>query len=75
MKLKKLRKSMGLTQEQMADKVGVYRHGYNAWERGMVRPSLKNIRKINDLFSSEIEELNLKPFSKHDFPLVRELAS
>ena len=38
-KLKKLRKKNGLTQEEMAKKVGVSQTGYGFWERGERTPN------------------------------------
>jgi len=32
--LKQLRHSLGLTQEQMAERIGVSLHGYRKWEQG-----------------------------------------
>jgi len=46
-KLKKARKSMNLTQVQLAEKVGITSNYYSMIERGVVEnPGTKNITKI-----------------------------
>ncbi len=47
--IKDLRKSLGLTQEQFAWKIGVTSTVISRWERGESRPSPLAQKAINDL--------------------------
>jgi len=50
LKIRRLRASLGLTQEQFAAKVGVTFSTVNRWESGKSRPSPLAIRQIEELF-------------------------
>lgn len=56
--LKKFREEKGLTQEQMAEKLG-YKHksGYNKIEIGQRKVSVEQARTISDLLGRSIEEI------------------
>lgn len=56
-KLYKLRKSSGLTQEEMADKLQVSRQTISNWETGSASPSLEKALELADLFSVSLDEL------------------
>lgn len=47
--VKKLRQSLGLTQEQFAAKVGVTYSTVNRWENGKGKPSPLAIQRIDEL--------------------------
>lgn len=47
--IKKLRKELGLTQEQFAAKVGVTFSTINRWENGKGKPSPLAMLRINEL--------------------------
>jgi len=49
-KLIQLRKSNGLSQEDLADSLGVSRQAVSRWEQGSTYPDFQNIRKLMDLF-------------------------
>lgn len=48
-RLKMLRQELGLTQEELAQKLGVSANSVHAWERGMWRPRPENVKKIRAL--------------------------
>jgi putative transcriptional regulator len=56
-KVKELRKSQNLTQEQLADLIGISRQAINAIEKEKFDPSLPTAFKMARLFKITIEEL------------------
>lgn len=50
-KLQKLRKARSLTQEELAEQVGVSRQTLSKWESGAVLPDTENVVKLSELFS------------------------
>ena len=68
-KLLTLRKAKDLTQEQLAEKLGVSRQSVSKWESGQATPELEKIVSLSAIFdvttdyllkSSEIDELSVK---------------
>ena len=55
--LQKIRSEKNLSQEQLADKIGVSRQTISAWESGKASPELDKITAIRKLFSVSIDEL------------------
>ena len=49
-KIKQLRASAGLTQEQLANRLGISRSAVNSWEMSFSSPSLSNIIEMTQLF-------------------------
>lgn len=56
-KLKVFRAMDGLTQQQLADKVGVSRNTINSLEKGEFSPSFLLVWKLAKLFKVKIEEI------------------
>lgn len=56
-KLKEFRLTAGLTQEQLADKLGVTRQTINAIEQSKYQPSLSLAWECAKLFKVKIEDL------------------
>ncbi len=56
-KLSALRKAAGLSQEQLADKLGVSRQAITKWETGNGEPTLENLRAVATLFRVSFDEL------------------
>ena len=56
-KLKELRKSAGLTQEQLASKLGLSRVNYTRYEVGAVRPDYETIILLADFYDISLDEL------------------
>ncbi len=55
--VKKLRKTLLLTQEEFAKEIGVSFASVNRWENGKCEPTMKAMRKIRKLcIKNEIEE-------------------
>lgn len=55
--LKELRKAKGMTQTDVAKKIGVSLAGYRLWELGVGKPNRENYEKLKELF-------NILPFSE-----------
>ena len=56
-KLQELRKSKGLTQEELAKELYVSRTAISKWESGRGYPSIDSLKQIADYFSVTIDEL------------------
>lgn len=56
-KLKELRKSYNLTQEQFAGKIGISRINYTRYENDKVRPDYETVIKIADFYEISLDEL------------------
>lgn len=56
-KLKSIRKQAGMSQEKLAEKIGVSRQAVTKWETDAGIPDIENIRAISDLFDISIDEL------------------
>lgn len=55
--IKHYRKQAGLSQEKMAEKIGVSRQAITKWENGTGTPDISNLMAIADLFQISIDEL------------------
>ena len=56
-KLQELRKSRGLTQEELAEKLYVSRTAVSKWESGRGYPNIDSLKAIARLFSVSIDDL------------------
>lgn len=56
-KLQLLRKSKGLTQEELAEKVSVSRQAITKWESGQAYPDISNLISISEFFKVTIDHL------------------
>ena len=56
-KLKVIRKQAGMSQEKLAEKLGVSRQAVTKWETDAGIPDIGNLRAISDLFHISIDEL------------------
>jgi len=45
-----LRKKRGITQDQIADNLGIKRARYNSWENDIAKPGLEMLDKIADFY-------------------------
>ena len=57
MKLKQLRKSQGLNQDQVAEYLNCQRQAVSMWERDQNRMTTENLEKLAKLFNIEISYL------------------
>lgn len=58
-KLQELRKSRGLTQEELAEALFVSRTAISKWESGRGYPSIDSLKEISSYFSVSIDDLLL----------------
>ena len=56
-KLKSLRKSEGLTQAELSEKLNIGRVNYTRYENGSVRPDYETVIKIADYYKITLDEL------------------
>ena len=64
--LKALRKSQGLSQQDLAERLGVSRQSIISIERGRYDPSLELAIKIASVFAQPVESIFLLDFSEND---------
>lgn len=57
MRIRELRKQAKLSQEMMAEKIGVSRQAITKWETGLGVPDIENLIAIADLFKLSLDEL------------------
>ena len=80
-KLQELRKSKGLTQEELAEKLGVSRQAVAKWESGETIPDLEKCKLLAELFGVSLDDLanyepeenmglDVPPKGKHLFGMV-----
>ena len=73
MNIKKIRKDNNLSQEDLADSLGVSRQAISKWESGVAYPEMDKIISIcqkfdvniDDLLNKDIKEVNKEIESKH----------
>ena len=56
-KIYTLRRKSGLSQEQLAEKIGVSRQSISKWEGGLSTPELDKLRALSEFFHVSIDEL------------------
>lgn len=62
-KLLSLRKGAGLTQSELAQKIGVTIQTISRWENGMSIPSPKRIKRMADLFNVDGSDIFLSSYT------------
>ncbi len=55
--LKALREALNLTQEEVAEKIGIAAQSYGAYERDESEPKIENLKKLADFFHTSIDYL------------------
>lgn len=68
-RLKNARTEHGLTQEQVAEELGVSRQSISNWENNRAYPDIVSVIKLSDLYSVSLDEL-----LKEDKKMIRHLA-
>ena len=56
-RLRELRFRYGLTQNELAEIIGIKRNTYSDWENGKTEPSFENLIKLADLFEVSLDWL------------------
>ena len=55
--LRELRKEQGLTQEQLAERMGVARRTVSRWETGSNMPDMDVLIELSDLYGADLREI------------------
>ena len=55
--LKKIRKDNNLSQEALAEKLGVSRQSVSKWESGLAYPEMDKVLQLCEMFNLNIDEL------------------
>ena len=75
-KILSLRKGMGLSQEELAEKLNVSRQAVSRWEVGSAQPDASNVLQLSKLFGVTADYLlNEEYESDRDVPIVRQTES
>ncbi|MBP3603407.1 MAG: helix-turn-helix transcriptional regulator [Lachnospiraceae bacterium] len=73
-KILMLRKSRGMSQEELAEKLNVSRQAISRWEMGTAQPDVQNVLQISKLFGVTADYLiNDEYESDEEIPCVKEL--
>lgn len=56
-KIYELRRKCGLSQEQLAEKIGVSRQAISKWEGGLSTPELDKLKALSEFFDITVDEL------------------
>lgn len=65
-KIYALRRKSGLSQEQLAEQIGVSRQAISKWEGGLSTPELDKLKALSEFFQVSLDELTRDP--KPDAP-------
>lgn len=65
-KIQMLRKSRGLSQEQLAEQIGVTRQALSKWENGTVIPDTTNVIQMAQLFGVTTDYLLLEEYGAQE---------
>lgn len=57
MEIKKIRKSRGMRQYELANRMGVKQASVSAWESGKAMPSAENLLKLADILECTVDAL------------------
>ncbi len=55
--IKNIRKKLGITQEELSEKLSVTRQAVSNWENGKTEPDIETLTKIAQIFDISIDEL------------------
>ena len=55
--IQKYRKQKHMTQQQLADAVGVTQGAVNQWEKGVTKPKIETLVAMSKLFGCTLEDL------------------
>ena len=56
-RLREFRKSKKITQQELADRLGIKRNTYSDWENGKTEPTFEILVKLADLFDVSLDWL------------------
>lgn len=57
MSIKKMRQKRGLTQKQLADRLGVKQSNISRWESGAFKPNAATLKKMAAVLNCRIDDL------------------
>lgn len=55
--IKLIRKTMGITQEELAKRIGVTQGTVAQWEKGLTHPAFDKLPKVADVLGVTVDEL------------------
>lgn len=72
-RLKKLRKDAGLTQVDVAGKLGISQQAYASWERGVKKPTQDNLIKLSKILYVSVDYLLGNTESKQNSDVLEDI--
>ena len=68
--IRRYRDEFGLTQAQLADKIGVDRTSVTQWENGVAKPRFGNMAKLAEVFGVDVTDIVAESFHRTKPPSV-----
>ena len=56
-RISKLRKSIGITQTGLADRLGISFQAVSNWERGVSMPDISKLKELSEIFGVTVDEI------------------
>ena len=72
MKLKTLREQTGLSQKEIAQRIGIEYQNYNKYELGINEPSVDTLKQIADYYGVSLDYLCEHTMKESDFSYLNE---
>lgn len=63
-RLKKARENAGLSQQEVADLLGITRQSISKWERGVSYPDINNLILLKNLYNTSFDDLLIKEYTE-----------
>lgn len=73
--IKKYRAQMGMTQDQLAEKLHVTRQAVSNWENGKTQPSIETLTAMGELFDVSVEMLIYGKTGKRSLPAASDMGA
>ena len=73
--IKKYRAQMGMTQDQLAEKLHVTRQAVSNWENGKTQPSIETLTAMGELFGVSVEMLIYGKTGKMPLPAASDMGA
>ena len=64
------RKTNNMSQDELAEKLGVSRQSISFWENGQTQPTLENVIALAKILAAEVLPVPLPPLNKYACPTL-----
>ena len=71
--LRSLRKARGMSQQQLADAIGVTQQAIHQYENNKIEPDIENLKRLADALSTSVDYLiNHRPSTQESYTIISE---